>query len=313
MTSPERTFARSVVKVAGAAGLALIIATAGPSNPAVARSVAQASGGNFASDRLSVEVIGAGPDVIFLPGLGSSREVWRAEAERLSGRYRVHLVQLAGFAGLPSAEGESAVIEPVVGELTRYIRANGLVRPTVVGHSLGGLIALLLAQRHPALVSRVMTVDSLPFYSVIFGASASAETARPFADQAAAAILAASDGQFRTSQEQLAAALSREPEARRAILDWSVASDRRALATAMRELMTTDARAGLKSMTVPVWAVYATDATGGMTPSQTDALWSREYGPLPGVRLVRINDSRHFIMADQPERLSEIIREFLGP
>ncbi|MDP3379399.1 MAG: alpha/beta hydrolase, partial [Brevundimonas sp.] len=53
----------------------------------------------FTSDRLSVEVLGAGPDVILIPGYASSREVWRAEAERLSATHRVHMVQLAGFAG----------------------------------------------------------------------------------------------------------------------------------------------------------------------------------------------------------------------
>ena len=53
----------------------------------------------FTSDRLSVEVTGSGPDVILIPGLASSREVWRAAAERLKATHRVHLVQLAGFAG----------------------------------------------------------------------------------------------------------------------------------------------------------------------------------------------------------------------
>ena len=53
----------------------------------------------FVSDRLSVEVMGQGPDVILIPGFASSREVWRPLARRLSATHRVHLVQLAGFAG----------------------------------------------------------------------------------------------------------------------------------------------------------------------------------------------------------------------
>src|ERR1700754_235231 len=55
--------------------------------------------GPFVSDRLSVKVVGQGPDVILIPGFGCSREVWRTEAERLKATHRVHLVQLAGFAG----------------------------------------------------------------------------------------------------------------------------------------------------------------------------------------------------------------------
>ena len=85
----------------------------------------------FASDRLSVEVVGEGPDLILIPGLASSRAVWRAEAERLKATHRVHLVQLAGFAGEPWTHGDGPFVEPVVAELARYIREAGLERPTV--------------------------------------------------------------------------------------------------------------------------------------------------------------------------------------
>jgi len=68
----------------------------------------------FVSDRLSVEVVGQGPDVILIPGFGCSREVWRAEAERLKTTHRVHLVQLAGFAGEPWVHGDGPFIQPVV-------------------------------------------------------------------------------------------------------------------------------------------------------------------------------------------------------
>ncbi|HWW12828.1 MAG TPA: hypothetical protein VN018_09935, partial [Brevundimonas sp.] len=60
----------------------------------------------FVSDRLSVEVVGQGPDLILIPGFGCSREVWRVEAERLKATHRVHLVQLAGFAGEAWTHGD---------------------------------------------------------------------------------------------------------------------------------------------------------------------------------------------------------------
>jgi pimeloyl-ACP methyl ester carboxylesterase len=53
-------------------------------------------------DRFSDEIVGQGPDLIFLPGLASSRDVWKAETARLKNHYRVHLIQIAGFAGAPS-------------------------------------------------------------------------------------------------------------------------------------------------------------------------------------------------------------------
>ncbi|MFN3878922.1 MAG: alpha/beta fold hydrolase [Brevundimonas sp.] len=266
----------------------------------------------FVSDRLSVEVVGAGPDVILIPGLASSREVWRVTADRLKATHRVHLVQLTGFAGEPWTHGDGAFVQPEVEELARYIREAGLDRPAVIGHSMGGLSGLLLAQQQPGLVGRVMTVDSLPFYSAMFGPTATAESARPFADQAAGMILGADAASFRTQQEATARALSRTPSEQARIVAWSMATDRRAMASAMKDVMTTDARPGLAAMTTPVTALYAADANGGPPPAMADGMWGREYSALPGVTLIRVDGSRHFIMADQPERFAELVEAFLA-
>ena len=266
----------------------------------------------FASSRLSVEVVGSGPDVVLIPGFASSREVWRAEAERLKATHRVHLVQLAGFAGEPWTHGEAPFVQPVIDELARYIAEAGLERPAVIGHSMGGMTGLLLAQQHPELVGRLMSVDSLPFFSALFGPQVTAETARPFADQAAAGILATEPAAYRAQQGQTAIGLARDPATRAAMVEWSMSSDRQAMAAAIREVMTTDLRPGLAAMTTPVWAIYASDADGGAPAAGADAVWGREYAPLPGVRLIRVDGSRHFIMADQPARFAELVDQFLG-
>ena len=139
----------------------------------------------FVSDRLSVEVEGHGPDVILIPGFGSSREVWRATADRLKATHRVHLVQLAGFAGEPWSHDDGPFVQPVVDELDRYISDQGLEGPAVVGHSMGALVGLQLAQQHPEAVGKLMSVDSMPFFSSMFGPQVTAQSAAPFADQAA--------------------------------------------------------------------------------------------------------------------------------
>ena len=265
----------------------------------------------FTSDRLSVEVIGSGPDVILIPGLASSREVWRPLATRLAATHRVHLFQLAGFAGEPWSHGDGAFVAPEVAELARYIQTAGLDHPAVIGHSLGGFSGLMLAQAHPELVGRLMTVDSLPFYSALFGPQVTAEQARPFADQAVAGMLAADEAAFRTQQTRTAAGLVRDPATRIAVLDWSMKSDRHAVGAALKDVMTTDARPGLAAMTIPVTALYASDADGGAPAAGADAMWTREYAALPGVRLVRVDGARHFIMADQPARFDALVDDFL--
>ena len=266
----------------------------------------------FTSDRLSVEVIGSGPDVLMIPGFGSSREVWRAEAERLKTTHRVHLVQYAGFAGEPWSHGDGPFVDPAVEALAAYVRSAGLNRPAVIGHSMGGLSALLLAQRHPELIGKVMAVDNLPFFSALFGPQVTVESARPFAAQAAASMRDTPEPALRAAQTQGAVGLARDPATRIAMVNWTMASDRQALGAAIRDVMTTDARPGLAAMTTPVTVLYAADADGGAPAAMADATWGREYATLPGVKLIRVDGSRHFIMADQPARFAELTDAFLA-
>ncbi len=116
---------------------------------------------------------------------------------------------------------------------------------------------------------------------------------------------------FRTQQTQTAQGLARDPAVREAMVEWSMASDRHALAAALSDVMITDARPGLAAMTTPVTALYATDADGGPPPAMAEALWQNEYATLPGVRLIAVDGSRHFIMADQPERFDALVDAFL--
>ena len=303
---------RPPARLAIVIGVVIACCVANDSACAQAATQAPPAAAAFVSDRLSVEVVGRGADVILIPGLASSREVWLATADRLKATHRVHLVQLAGFAGEPWTHGDGAFVQPEVEELARYIRQAGLNRPAVIGHSMGGLSALLLAQQQPGLVGRVMTVDSLPFYSALFGPTATAESARPFADQAAAMILGADEAAFRTQQTATAQTLSKTPSEQARIVAWSMASDRHAVAAALKDVMTTDARPGLAAMTTPVTALYAADADGGAPAAMADAMWKREYAALPGVTLIRVDGSRHFIMADQPQRFAELVDAFLA-
>lgn len=280
-------------------------------NAALAQDAAPASA-PFVSDRLSVEVIGQGPDVILIPGFGSSRDVWRATAERLKATHRVHLVQLAGFAGEPWSHGDGPFVQPVVDELDRYVRTQGLARPALVGHSMGSLIGLVLAQQHPEALGRLMSVDSLPFFGALRGPQVTVEAMRPAAEQTVSSILALSDDAFRAAQVGSAQGMTRDPALRERLVDWTTGSDRRAMGAAMRDVLLTDARPGLAAMRLPVTVLYAADADGGAPAAQADQVWSSQYEPLPGAKLIRIDGSRHFIMADQPERFAQALDAFLA-
>ena len=126
----------------------------------------------FEPTRFSVVVRGSGPDVILIPGLTSGRDVWSATESAVPG-YRYHLIQVAGFAGEPArGNREGAVVSPLADEIARYIIDRRLDRPAIVGHSMGGTLAMIIGARNPNLAGRIMVVDMLPQPAGLFGGTA---------------------------------------------------------------------------------------------------------------------------------------------
>lgn len=273
----------------------------------------EASSQTFTSDRISVVTRGSGPDVIFIPGLSSHRDVWLETADALDDRYTVHLVQLNGFAGFPAAgNADGPVAAPVAEEIARYISERGLNRPAVIGHSMGGTMGMMLAARHPDSVGKLMVVDMIPWMGAMFGApGATVESVRPVADQIRTAMLAAPADQTTTS-EQTIATMIRTESARPQHVEYSRLSDRRTSANAFHELIVTDLRPELSNITAPVTVLFVIPPNAPITPEQYEGYVRISYANLPNARIVRVDDAWHFIMIDQRDRFIRDVEAFLA-
>jgi len=268
----------------------------------------------FSSDRISVVTRGAGPDVILIPGLSSSRDVWNTTADALDDNYRVHLVQLNGFAGAPvGGAGEGPVSAPAAEEIARYIRETGLERPAIIGHSMGGSIGMMLAARHPDAVGKLMVVDMFPFMGAMFGGpNATRETLTPVADQTREAMRAAPQGVVSPQTEATINSMVRTESARAAIIEHSRLSDNGVSANAFHELIVTDLRPELANISVPFTTLYVIPPQAPITPEQYDMFMRASYANIPQARIVKIEDSYHFIMIDQFDRFMQEVRTFLA-
>jgi pimeloyl-ACP methyl ester carboxylesterase len=263
------------------------------------------------SDRITVTVRGRGPDVVLIPGLASSSAVWDATVARLEGHYRLHIVQIAGFAGSPSrANAQGPIIQPTVDAIDAYIKTNKLKAPQVIGHSLGGLMGMMLALGHPEDVGKLMVVDSLPFLSALFGAN-DAAAATPQAAAMRDAILNETQAAYAQSQREFLRSLVKSPEGLTAATRWAVASNKSVVARAMFEDMTTDIRPRLHEMKMPVTILYPWDPSTGMPQAAVDGLYRKSFAPLPKKTLLRIENSLHFIMLDQPNVFAAQVDAFL--
>lgn len=252
----------------------------------------------FAPTRFSVEVVGSGPEVILIPGLTASREVWRGTANAVPG-YRYHLIQVAGFAGTPArGNAAGAVVAPLAAEIARYIEAKSLHRPAIVGHSMGGTVAMMVAARHPARAGKVMVVDMLPQPAGLVGSSATG--VRGLAD--ALRGLGQSENGRRVIQSAIRIFGNSEAEASN--------SDPDVVARATHELALTDLTPELPKLQVPMTVVYASiDET---RRAATDRNYAGAYAAVKGAKLVRIDDSGHMIMYEQPTRFRAALKSFLA-
>jgi len=252
------------------------------------------------------------PDVLLVPGLSSSRAIWDAEAKLLAPNYRLHLVQVNGFAGTPAGENASGpLLVPIVEELHAYIVANKL-HPVVIGHSLGGLLALMLADKHPEDVKKLAIVDALPFSGATMDPAATVESIRPQAEGFKHAMLSMSADDYAAMQPIVAAQMVKDADAQKLVAASSIASDRAVVVNAVMDGLGTDLRPDVAGIKTPTLMIYAYDSTEQQPdPKQYEAAVLAGYKPMPNVTLVRIDDSRHFIMYDQPAKLDAALQGFL--
>lgn len=262
---------------------------------------------------MEVEVVGTGRPVLMIPGLNSGADTWTDTCRALQPAVQCHIVQLPGFAGTPRVD-EPAFLVPMRDRLLAYIADRRLRRPDVIGHSLGGVLALQMAIEQPKALGKLVIVDSLPFMGAIRDASMTAETMRPMATQMAAGMRAADDAAYRRQAEAAVASMTHDATRTAQLKAWGAASDRESTTQAMFDMMTTDLRADLARIEAPTLVLGAWSAFKpyGATLESTRAIFETQFAALPGVRIEMSADGYHFLMWDDPQWLATHVRGFLS-
>jgi N-formylmaleamate deformylase len=245
--------------------------------------------------------------IIFIPGLSSHGSVWDAVAAHYDDRYDCHVLTLAGFAGVPPVEAMS--LETVRTDLAAYIRRRKLERPVIVGHSLGGVLALSLASAEPGLAGPLVVVDAVPFLPALWSPDATVDSMRGPAAAMRERLSGLSADAWRRFQQTnpvLKGMVTRAEDQAR-LVQWGIDSDPHTVAQATFELLTLDLREALARITSPALVVAATKGA----PPGTAARYEGQYTRLPQHRLVEMDGARHFVMYDDPDRLIHEMDVFL--
>lgn len=258
-----------------------------------------------------VDITGKGKPMILIPGFASSGHTWDSTVVHYKDKYQCHVLTLAGFAGEPRIE--APFLETVRKDLAAYIRKNKMDKPVIVGHSLGGFMALWLAEQEPDLVGPLVIVDSLPFLAGVMQPDATAESVKPMAENMRKMFSGPPTDETDKMAEGSIKAMVTKPEDFEMILGWSKKSDRIAEANAIYEMMTTDLRDDLDKIVSPtiVIGTWIAFKQYGATRESVEKNFRLQYTKLKSYQFVLSGKARHFVMLDDPEGFFEATDGFL--
>lgn len=261
----------------------------------------------------TVDITGQGRPLILIPGLASSGEVWQGTVARLCGPKTgraCHVLTLAGFAGVAPIEGD--LLAQAEQQLADYISTQKLGRPAIIGHSLGGFLALKMAIDHPAQTGKLLIVDSLPALGAVQMPSITPEQLQAMSSQMQSAMRAQDAASSSASQRRTVAGMASAPADVERIIGWGQRSDRETVIRAMGTLMTSDLRQEVARITSPTLVLGTWIAYKEYAPrAAIEATFQQQYAQLPGVKIALADTARHFIMYDQPDWMHARIEQFL--
>jgi len=231
------------------------------------------------------EALGRGRPLIFIHGWLGSWRYWMPTMDDLSDRYRTYALDLWGF-GDSDRRRDGYSLDGYVTLVQRFMDELGLLQAPLVGHGLGGAVALRFASLTPERVERVMAV-SLPLERAAIG--------RP---------LAGFSGGNRDVAEQILG--RRQAAAYPEVRLEAGKADALAVRSSVEAVMQADLREDLEAVSVPVLLVYGKNDPLIHPPEEG---WA--YGFEDHVRVISFDGSRHFPMLDEANKFSRLLRQFL--
>ncbi|MGL3000824.1 alpha/beta fold hydrolase [Flavobacterium sp. RSSB_23] len=230
--------------------------------------------------------------ILFIPGFASSGEVWNETKTAFEKNFTCYTLTMAGFAGAkphpsPSFENWKAGI-------ATYIKTNKIEKPIVIGHSMGGGLALALAADYPDLIGKIVVVDALPCLAALNNVSFKSKENNDCSPMVAQ-MTAMNETQFYEMQKQAMPRLLQDASKLEMVIDWSVKSDRKTFAQMYCDFFNTDLRERISTVKCPSLILLESNFIN-LKPAIEE-----QYKNLKTANFQYANKGLHFIMYDDKD------------
>ena len=284
--TPEvRTLALALLVTAGV----LAIATACAAAPA-------ASADSLATAPDPEQPIGSielDREMVLIHGLGGAASEWDDLAPFLKATFRVYQFELSGHGHT------QPILDPTIAKeaerLADFLAENGVQYPTLVGHGMGGLIALRYSLDHPAAVDRLILLDAAPMQ--LATTEQKAETAKALA----------SDYDRFVANQYLQMSMNREVG--EVILDLALKTDSASFISLLLSSFDFDMSEELRTLSVPM-LVIGSEMLFPDPSTCREVLYKIGFGKAYSLNFKRMDRTGHYMMLERPIQLASVLMNF---
>jgi len=253
------------------------------------------SGSLIAQDApFQVSVKGTGEPILLFPGFACTGQVWDDTVQQLSKDYECHVFTFAGFGEVPAIE--TPWLPKIKEGVLKYIADKKLKTPTLIGHSMGGTLALWLATESDA-YKQLILVDALASTGALMMPNFKSEYMvydSPYNQQ----MLEMSETDFEIMAKQMAAGMTTNTEKQKVIEKWMQMANRETYVDGYTDLLKLDLRDDIANISVPTTILAATIPYGNEMAQIT---YLTKYKNLPSYKIEFPDNSAQLVMSEQPE------------
>lgn len=258
----------------------------------------------IAQTSIAVKTLGSGDPILYLPGFANPGEIWNETSSQLP-KHAAHVVTYAGFGGVTPVE--MPWYEKLKADLVNYMVTNNLSKVTVIGHSIGGSLALDLAASLPDRIQKLVIVDALACMREILMPGVPADAlgyGGPYIEQ----MLAMDEAANSSYLDQLTQNMISKPEDKQVVKNWMTGADRETFVYGYVDLLKLDSRPLLSSIKVPVLVMVAGQPYGS---GALDTV-KKQYQGLERKEFAFAQDSKHYLMLDAKDWFIGEVTSFLA-